>query len=283
MKRYKILAIAVIIPLFSFGQENEETSTQDVKKFERAAFEGTSLIESQTTVAHDKKTLEMVMNHRFGLVDAGPKSNDLIGIWGPANIRIAFSYAIHDRLTLGYGTTKDNRLQDFNWKATLLRQTKGKGMPVNVSYYGNFTNDARRKENFTHTEDRYSFFNQLLISRRINRLISLQVAPSVSHYNLVESHMENDVFALSAGGRVKVSPQASILLEYTQMLHSYKHSTPKPGVSVGVEFATGSHSFQIFITNYKGIVAQKNIMYNQNDFFEADFMIGFNIIRLWHL
>ncbi|HEY9167908.1 MAG TPA: DUF5777 family beta-barrel protein [Lutibacter sp.] len=50
-------------------------------------------------------------------------------------------------------------------------------------------------------------------------------------------------------------------------------------MSFGTEFATSAHSFQIFLTNYSGLVPQQNYMKNQNDFFNGDFLIGFNITR----
>lgn len=283
MKRYKsILAVAFIFPLMIFSQEDAEATEEPEVKLERAAFESTALIESQTNVLNTKGTLEMTMNHRFDLVDS---DNSLLGLYGAANIRIALSYAIHDRITVGFGTTKDNRLQDFNLKGAILRQTRGNEMPISVSYYGNFTIDARQKNQglFYNTEDRYSFFNQLIISKRFTRNISFMVAPSVSHYNVVENTMKNDMFAIAFGGRAKISPQTSIIAEYNQPITTFDVGTPEPGVSLGVEFSTGSHAFQVFVTNYKGIVAQKNNMFNQNNFFDGDFMIGFNITRLWHL
>ncbi|HLF51325.1 DUF5777 family beta-barrel protein [Flavobacterium sp.] len=282
MKLYKSIFIAVfVLPLMVFAQDEKDTiATTSKVKLERAAFESTALIDNQTNVVNTKGTLEMVMNHRFGLVNG---TNDMIGIWGPANIRIALSYAVTDRITVGFGTTKDNRLQDFNLKGAILRQTRGNEMPVSVTYYGNYTIDARPKENFIHTGDRYSFFNQIIIARRFNKNISFQVSPSLSHYNVVESTMRNDMFAVSVAGRYKISPQTSIMAEYHLPLNTYQINTPKPGINLGLEFSTGSHAFQVFVSNYKGIVAQKNYMYNQNDFFNGDFMIGFNITRLWHL
>ncbi|MFO7718851.1 MAG: DUF5777 family beta-barrel protein [Gillisia sp.] len=282
MKNYiKILLVLLMFPLIANAQEEEEndTAAKSEVKLERAAFESTALIDNQTNVLNNKGTLEMVMNHRFDLVNT---PNSLIGIYGAANIRIAFSYAIHDRVTVGFGTTKDNVMQDFNLKGAILRQTRENEMPVSVSYYGNFTIDARKKENFQYTEDRYSFFNQLIITRRFSPNVSFMVAPSISHYNVVPSTMKNDMIAVTVGGRAKISPQTSIIAEYSQPITSFEN-TPEPGVSLGVEFSTGSHAFQIFVTNYKGIVQQKNFMYNQNNFFDGDFMIGFNITRLWHL
>jgi hypothetical protein len=85
--------------------------------------------------------------------------------------------------------------------------------------------------------------------------------------------------AVAFGARFKMSPQTSIIIDYTQPVTRFKENNPPPGVSAGVEFSTSGHAFQLFLTNYHGLVPQRNIMYNTNDFFDGDFMIGFNITR----
>ncbi|WP_395051571.1 DUF5777 family beta-barrel protein [Flavobacterium sp.] len=279
MKLYKIIFIAVFsLPMMLLAQEQKDNipAVKEVE-YERAAFESTSLIESQTNRVYSKGTIEMVMNHRFGLVNG---TNDMIGIWAPANIRIAVNYSITDRITVGFGTTKDNRLQDFSLKTALLRQTVNGKMPVSVTYYGNMSISALPKENFYNTSDRWSFFNQLIIAKRITKAISLQIAPSYSHYNTVQAPMSNDLFAIEFGGRAKVTSDMSILLDVNQPITS-QEIAPKSGFSIGTEFSTVGHTFQIFVSNYRGIVNQQSNMLNQNEFFEGDFAIGFNISRTW--
>ncbi|MBP6549977.1 MAG: hypothetical protein KA208_05920 [Flavobacterium sp.] len=257
----------------------KEDSIPAVKEveYERAAFESTSLIENQTDRVYAKGTIEMIMNHRFGLVSG---TNDLIGIWAPANIRLAVNYSITDRITVGFGTTKDARLQDFCLKTALFKQTVDNKMPVSITYYGNWAISALPKENFYHTSDRWSFFNQIIIAKRFNKMFSLQLAPSYSHYNVVDAPMNNDLFAIQFGGRAKVTSTMSILLDVNQPITS-QESISKSGFSVGTEFSTVGHTFQIFISNYRGIVNQQSNMFNQYEFFEGDFAIGFNISRTW--
>ena len=100
--------------------------------------------------------------------------------------------------------------------------------------------------------------------------------------------MENDRFAIAFGGRAKISSQTSILFDYSQPITKFEDvievdgsttSYNNPGISLGVEFGTSAHTFQIFLTNYRGIVPQQNYMKNTNDFFYGDFLIGFNITR----
>ena len=286
MKNYKILLLVfLILPLFAFSQDKDKDTIKE--KLERPAFESSFIIDNPTNVLFSKNALEVTMQHRFG--EFGNK-NDLVGFWGASNIRIGLSYAIHERLTIGFGTTKDSRLQDFNWKVALLRQTRSNKVPVSISYYGNLTINATTidKADFFVAQHRFSYFNQVVIARRFSPNISLQIAPSVSHFNYVQPGMENDRIAVAFGGRIKVSPQTSILFDYSQPITQFEDPDNAdvdlnlPGVSLGVEFATSAHAFQLFITNYRGIVPQQNYMYNKNDFFAGDILVGFNITRIYN-
>lgn len=283
MKNYKIILFTFLwLPLMVLAQEKKKDSIID--KPERPAFESATLIDNATNVLFNKNTLEVMMQHRFGEINGG--TNDLAGFWGASNIRIALSYALHDRLTVGFGTTKEGRLQDFNWKAGLLNQTRSGKIPISVTYYGNFTIDARPNNKFYTKQDRYSYFHQIIFARRFSPNFSLQIAPSISHFNTVESYMENDRFAIAFGGRAKISSQTSILFDYSQPITSFgtdpdfpNISYNNPGLSLGIEFGTSSHTFQLFLSNLRGIVPQQNYMKNTNDFFDGDFLIGFNITR----
>ncbi|WP_445382603.1 DUF5777 family beta-barrel protein [Robiginitalea sp. IMCC43444] len=280
-----LLMCSLLYSGLCIGQEQSRDTVVD--KPERPAFESSYLIDNPTNILFNKKTLEIMMSHRFGLINGG--TNDLAGIWGSANIRIGATYAVHDRLTVGFGTTKFKRFQDFNWKAALLEQTRSGKIPVSVSYYGNWAIDARKKGNnrFPTVQSRYSFFHQLIIARRFNRNFSMQIAPSVSHFNLVQPRMRNDVIGLAVGGRYKISPQTSILIDYAKPFVHHLNGDeldmdPKPGFSIGAEFATSGHAFHLFISNLSGILPQENYMFNTNDFFKGDFLIGFNITRKYN-
>lgn len=277
-----LLFVFLMLPFIAAAQE-QVNDTIVKEKPERSAFESSFLINNPTNVLFSKNTLEVQMSHRFG--ELNDDKNDLAGFYGSANIRIGLTYGIHERLTIGFGTTKNKNYQDFNWKVALLRQTRSNKMPVNVSYYGNFAIDARSKDQglFRNTEDRYSFFNQLIIARRFNPNLSLQVAPSISHYNTVETTMRNDMVAIAFGGRYKISPQTSVIADYSQPLTKFYENNPPPGISLGLEFGTSAHTFQLFITNYWGIVPQENYMFNKKatglEGNKGQYLIGFNITR----
>lgn len=283
MKIYKILLIAFLVfPLVTFAQDKkDEKKTEKVKeKPARPAFESSFIFDNPTNELLRKNALEIQMGHRFGLVSGG--TNDLAGFWAPSNIRIGLSYGITDRITVGYGTTKFNRLQDFNLKLKILQQTRSAKYPISISYYGNMAVDARTKENFQFTQDRYSYFHQLIFARRFSPNFSAQIAPSISHFNVVKNTMRNDMVAIAIGGRYKISPGTAIMVDYSQPITEFMKDNPHPGITVGFEFGTSGHAFQIFATNYNAIVPQKNYMYNTNDFLNGDILIGFNITRIYN-
>ena len=278
MKFSTILFAFVVLPFMGLSQNGDTLAVKKIDKPVRSVFESTWLIDNPTSVTNIKGTLEFDIQHRFGVIKSGNK--DLLGIWAPSNIRLGFSYSISDRITLGFGTTKDNRLQDFNLKVGILRQTRSGKIPLSITYYGDMAIDARDAEYFTKSSDRYSYFNQLLISRKFSEALSLQVAPSFSHYNSIDSTLtSNNQFAVAIGGRIKISENTSILVDYSQ---PFGQNSNNPGLSLGIEMSTGSHAFQVFVGNYNGIVPQKNYMWNQNKLSDRQFLIGFNISRLWN-
>ncbi|MFH1937318.1 MAG: DUF5777 family beta-barrel protein, partial [Bacteroidota bacterium] len=222
------------------------------------------------------------------------------GIWGATNIRMALNYSITDNLMIGFGTTKNNRYQDLSLKYTFFHQRKG-GFPLTIGYYGNMALSATDKSNFGKDYafvDRFSYFHELMFARRFSRAIAMQLGFAYVHYNKVDTAIKNDAFSISAIGRVKVSPQTSIVLSAelplmlgydTPFILKYGQKgiydgpkSPKANIGLGVEISTSTHAFHIFISAAQGILPQDIVMYNQNDFFNGAIMFGFNMTRLWN-
>ncbi len=280
-----LLGILICFSPAALAQDEEVEQEQ----LARAAFESAQLIDNHSSYVYEKGTLEMNIQHRFGLVDNG--ISDVFGIFGPSNIRLGFGYAPINRLNVGFGYTKNKQYLDLNAKYAILQQTRSGGVPVNVTYYGNMAFDLRDENNFINSSDRISFFHQLIISRRITPKFSAQIAPSVSHFNAVEGYvtregeveaiMNNNHYAIHLGGRYKFSGQGSLIAGYDQPITEHLTNNPHPNLSLGVELATSSHAFQIFFANYNALVPQENNMFNSHNFEDGDFLIGFNITRLW--
>jgi hypothetical protein len=274
-------------------------------------FQSVWIIDNQTVMVPIKKTFEMDIMHRFGTVDKGYK--DLWGFFAPSNIRLGFSYSPISRLNLGIGITKNNMLWDANAKYSLITQTKGK-YPVSISYYVNAAVDSRKEATIydgsvtKYTSDRFLFFHQLIIARKVTNKLSLQISPSISHQNAVGGYytkndssgkevyrsMKQEHLAIALAGRYKLTDVISLMINYDQPLTKHPENNPNPNLSFGVEFNTSSHSFQLFLGNYSLLNQQRNNLFNNNSPFKytdnitgekvkgGKFLIGFNITRLWN-
>ena len=278
----RLALMVIMLAGASFALAQEEEKTEDTgKKPARPAFESAQLMELQSVVVPAAKTLEMNMQHRFGLVDNG--LTDLYGIYGPANIRIGFSYTIINNLAFGFGFAKFKKYLDFNVKYAILKQRKDWSIPVSITYFANAALDARPAENFEKNVHRNSYYHELNIASRITPKLSLQLTPSFSHFNAVDSLYNNDIIGIAVSGRYKFSASSSILFNLIQQLNTHQDPsfTLQPGIAIGLEAATSGHAFQIIFTSFQGIVPQENLAYNTNDFTKGKFLVGFNITRLW--
>ena len=283
-KRYLTSLSAVLILLFAISvhglkaQDEEKPDNRPI----RPPFETISLIDNQTTVNPFKGSLQLEISHRFSEIK---DMSDLLGIYGSANTRLALDYGITDRIMAGFGTTRDYKLQDFEWKVSIFTQTRSWSVPLSLSYYGNMVIDARDKENFG-PEDQYKFAHRMsYLTQAIASVktgpVSFQVIPSFAWFNAVEEGYNNVNLALSFGLRAQVIKMSSIVMEYDQPLTQHEALEVYPNLSLGIEVGTSTHSFRIFVANYQNIIKQYNLFYNTNNPWDGNFRFGFNIsVRL---
>ncbi|MBM3419984.1 MAG: hypothetical protein FJY11_02500 [Bacteroidetes bacterium] len=275
MKKIFALLIAALMFVSVLAQEETDYPVRDV-------FETGILMDNPTVLTPFKGLLEFQIHHRFGIVNNGIK--DVFGIYAPSNIRLGLNYGITDRIMIGAGSTKDYKLQDFIIKYAILQQTVSGKVPVSLTYYGNMVVDLRNESEFGPAEayreiHRLSYFNQVIVARKISEVFSLQVAPTFFYFNSVQTGYRNANFALSVGGRARFAASHAIIAEYNQVLNGQKNEdfNPKPQLAIGWEKGTATHAFQLFFANYKGIVPQRNFLFNQNDFASGDYLVGMNI------
>jgi hypothetical protein len=284
MKKILSLMLLAMLALPIFAQEEEEDYPV------MYTFETSLLVDNQTVMTPFKGMIEFEIHHRFDKITNGSKT--LFGIYSPANIRLGINYGITDRAMIAVGVTKDNSFWDFAAKYAILQQTESGAMPVSLTYYGNIAVEARADEFFGPPElfelkHKLSYFHQIIIARKFAEAFSLQVAPTFIWFNSVEKGYENINFGLHAGGKITFAPSHSFIFEYDQ-LFTNPNTDPdgdgeanfgetKPQLAFGWEKGTPTHAFQLFFANYKGIVGQRNFVYNTNDFTAGEFLIGLNV------
>ena len=323
-KRWLTLPVSVVSSLILFqanifAQDSTVVTTKDstvAEKVDKApakvkpvkhSFQSIWIIDNQTVMVPVKGTFEMDIMHRFGTIKKGYE--DLGGFFAPSNIRLGVTYAPINKLNIGFGITKSAMLWDVNAKYSLMTQEKRK-YPVSISWYGDMGYSSMRdpdKTIFKYSSQRMSFFNQIIIARKITDKLSIQVSPNVSHQNAVNGYytkndstgkvifktMKFDHFAISFSGRYKLTNVTSFMINYDQPITVHATNNPNPNLAFGFEFNSSGHSFQLFMGNYSLLSPQRNNLYNTNSPFpytQADgtkmkggnFLIGFNITRLWN-
>lgn len=285
--------IGLFASSFLFGQEATPVANTPVS----GTYNSGIFMENQTVLMYPAKTIEFVINHRFGKVSQG--ITELYGLYSPSNIRLGINYSITNKLQIGFGTTKFNKQQDFGIKYGVVEQTTNGKIPVSITVYGNAVLDARETAtSFDYTNykyaHRFSYFAEVMISRKVCEFFNIQGAATYTHNNMTESASDvsavalrrNDNFGISVLGKFTLSPTMSVFTEvdhnFTRLIHKYTGPDPKPQISLGFENATAAHSFQIFITTATDITYQRNMVYNQNDFFKQGVAFGFNITRVFY-
>ena len=298
MRSLQYLLLGIVVMLGSthlIAQDSISSNAPVVKKksIVKNTFEGNHIIDNQTVIVPIKGTFEFDIQHRFGTFEHGWK--DLGGLFANANMLLGFSYVPINDLQIGFGATNDRMQTVGTLKYALLKQTKDNATPVSVTLFGNAVMDTRAKNSslpIVNVQDRFSYFSQLIIAKKINEKISLQVAPSFSYYNNVEAFYtdanviqpktNNGHLSISAAGRYKLTDGMSIIANYDQPITQHPMNNPNPNIAIGLDMKTSGHDFQIFLGNYGYVLPQTNNVFNHNDFSKSQFLIGFNISRLWN-
>jgi hypothetical protein len=301
------LSLAVLLGLSGLAQTADSTAeaaeqAPAVKKVKPAknTFGSIWLIDNQTVMVPVKGTFEMDIMHRFGTVNNGYE--DFYGFFAPSNIRLGFNYVPFNNLLIGVSITKANMTWEAYGKYAIMKQVKGQ-FPVSITYYGDMAIDTREADNFVHSSDRLMYFHQLMIARKISDKVSFQLAPSISHINVVDGYyetvktgstgpdslkselkgqMNHNHAAISFSGRYRIKPAMAFIFNVDQPITKHVSNNPHPNIAFGLELSTSSHAFQFFLGNYNSISPARNNFFNQNDFTKGQFLIGFNITRLWN-
>lgn len=244
-----------------------------------ATFKGSRLINGHTLMTRRKGTIEFLIAHRFGLVNSG--AYNLFGL-DNANVRFGLDYGVSDRLTLGFGRNSFEKTYDGFAKLALVRQQTGKkNVPFSITGFSSVAiNTVRAGTNeIVSTRDRMSYAFQALIGRKVSKKLSLQLMPTLIHFNKTTGTRENDLFALGIGGRMKLTNRFSINTEYYYRTSEREMSDFKDSFAIGVDLETGGHVFQFQFTNSRAMIEKGFIRETTGDYFDGDIHFGFNITR----
>ncbi len=283
MKKIFIPFIALVLAnVMVFAQEETTVDKPVVEPFGSGY-----LIDNQTTLVPYPKTLEFVIQHKFGTLENG--KSDVWGIYNSANVRLALNFVVMKNVQVGYGLTRTDMVHDFSAKWTFIEQTRKNSVPLSVAFYGNLGLSGNPEDTYGvdyEFSNRLSMFGQLIASRKFTDRLSLQVSASFSHFNQTDtSKFDYDRIGLHLNGRFKVTEGGSVIFNYDQPLKALQltnHEDVKlhPNVALGYEIATVSHAFQFYLGYSKQLMPQYVMVRETKDFDFNQFNFGFVITRL---
>lgn len=279
-----IFGIVTAQDLESLLQDQMENTTD----FTSATFKATRILNGHSIERMPDGQLDFRISHRFGRLNTG--AYEFFGL-DQANIHLSLEYGIKDWVMVGLGRGTFEKTVDGFTKFSLLRQSEGyRIMPVSITlmsgiYIKGLHWENPERENYFH--HRLAYAHQLLIARKFSPGFSLQLTPSYLHRNLVETTNDpNDLFAIGAGGRLKLTKRISLNGEYFFVL-TPNNKTPSTEfynpLSIGFDLETGGHVFQIILTNSVAMRESGFLGHTTGQWLEGDIHLGFNISRVFQL
>jgi hypothetical protein len=302
-EKYFCLIVLLLTALNSFGQqdlEKELGNTGPAHEKVTATFKSTKLINVHTNETIFKNELDFRIDHRFGDI-AGDNGGirRFFGLDNATDVRIGFEYGLSDRLSVGFarakGATDVQQLYEGNLKFRLLEQTTDDYMPVAVTLFGSTTatgvtasDDPSAGTAYRNFSDRLNFVAQVIIARKFNSSFSFILTPTYVHRNFTAFRDQNDLFAVSAGGRAKISKRMALVVDYTMpfrnsadqdYLEEFNGLKYRNALGAGLEIETGGHVFNLNFTNATAIEEMQFIPQTTSNWLKGQFRWGFSIAR----
>ena len=262
-------------------------NTDPAVNYTTATFKSTRIMNGHSIERMAPGILDFRISHRFGRLNTG--AYEFFGL-DQANIRLGLEYGITKWLMMGLGRGSYEKTFDGFAKFSPLRQSSGaKTMPVSLSI---FTSAALKTLKSTgdsdsdYLSDRMSYVAQVLVARKFNNALSVQLTPSYVHRNPdVADGDPADLWSVGAGGRIKLSKRISFNAEYFYVMNpqDYQGQPVYNPLSLGFDVETGGHVFQLIFTNSVAMIEKGFIGETTGQWSKGDIHFGFNISRVFKL
>lgn len=279
----KLIFALLLFPLISLAQDDllNEIDTVAVDKQVQSSFKSLKIINLESTKLAAKGDFYFIVSHRFDYLKNG--FDDFFGL-DNANTRLQFVYGVTPWLSVHASRSGFNKTYEAAGKYSLIHQEQD-GFPFEIVGFNSISiNTALEKDllPLIEFEDRLSYVNQLLISRKFNDKLSLQIAPTYFHENYVAfNDQDNSQFALGMGGRYKLTSRWSINMDYAAHLNRASNSPFTDPLSIGVDLETGGHVFQMHFTNALAMHESGFLGNTSGKWSKSEIAFGFNLVRVF--
>lgn len=288
MKFCVVIVMACLLATFSGKAQDVDLlhgldSGAATKQYVEYAFKSPRVIMSHSIQMLKPGVLDFRILHRFGFLNSG--IGQFFGL-DQATMRMSFDYGISQNLTAGIGRSTYKKELDGFLKYRLVQQSMGvKAFPLSIVVVGGSTIqtgksvDPTRKKEFS---SRLSYYGQVMMGKKFNENFSLQLSPMMVHQNLVPLRSNaNDLYALGAGERFKISKRVALTADYFYVFNRFEGM--RNPLSIGVDIETGGHVFQLHFTNATGMNERAFIAETSNDWGAGQVQFGFNLSRVFQV
>tara|TARA_Y100000385_G_scaffold285093_1_gene344366 strand:+ start:413 stop:1264 length:852 start_codon:yes stop_codon:yes gene_type:complete len=256
----------------------EAIDYQDSSQGVSAAFKSLKVVNFESTKLVSAKELSFSVSHRFGSIKYG--FDNFFGL-DDAVTRLNFIYGLNSFSNISFSRTSYKKIFDLGFKSRLIKQSEN--FPFTLVYYCSITLDSSLEKEVYPTlsfSNRMGYFNQLIISKKFNNALSLLFSPTIFHENtVVFDQQENTQYALSLGGRYKVSKRTSINIDYGYHFNRADASIFNNPLGIGVDIETGGHVFQLLFSNSQPMNSINAMTAAAGDWSDGDVYFGFNLFR----
>ncbi len=272
-----------LIPALTLAQDDlfSEIDVDAQEDYKSAAFKGLKIVNFESTKMISTKELYFVVSHRFGSIETG--FEDFFGL-DQAVTRLSLRYGITDGINIGVSRSSFRKIYESSIKIRLLREKKG-GSPVTIVSSSNLLiNTSLDKDILPGLEfkNRLGYTTQLLISKKFNSKLSLQLMPTFFHDNYVDvDEQHNSQYVIGFGGRHKLTKRLSLNFDYGLHLNRAESSPFVNPFSIGLDIETGGHVFQLHFTNAQPMNTNGFLGQATGDWGDADVFFGFNLSRVF--
>ena len=285
-----LLLLLVCAPLTLVAQDDllDELEGEVVEEPQATTsiFKGIKIVNFESTKLVGKNQLQFIISHRFGDLSNG--FDTFFGL-DNASVRIQFVYGVTDWLHLSASRSGVNQTYDLAAKYHLVKQKDG-GFPFTIAGYNmiNVNTELDRGVRPLITfNDRLGYANQLLISRKFNDWLSLQLIPTHFHDNtVIEDGQDNSQWAVGLGGRLKLTKRFALIADWGIHLNRVDNSVFNNPVALGIEIETGGHVFQLHFSNTQAIYANGFLGQTRGTLGtggNSNIYFGFNLSRAFSL
>lgn len=262
--------------LFSLNANSQEMF--DLLSFDnepvpvKSIFKTTKIVNGHSAKLVSKGDLLLLIQHRFGPINSG--AYNFYGL-DNAQVRIGLEYGISDKFNLSIGRSSFLKTIDITLKAILLNQISNNKASFKINYLSSifFKQEIENKN----INEQLSYLHQFLLAKKVNDKFSLQLSPTLVHYNYVLNGQKNDKLAIGTGIRYKINNRLSFNSEYFFQFYNINESVSP--LSFGFDIETGGHVFQLHLTNVPAMFEKAFIFENFESWTDGDIYFGFNISR----